>query len=203
MINLDIHSIYGSHFNIKYRNIPAVKCPFDYVILQMILNEVKPDLVIEIGTLYGGTALYIADILNTLQNGIVHTLDIEHRVIDSTVVNHERIRYFSSGGYATYDLSLTEGFEKILVIDDGSHNYEDVKASLEKFKNIVSVGSYFIVEDGAIIDTLGIRNTFNGGPIPAIEEFLKTNSDFIIDYRWTNFFGPTSTFNGIGYLKKI
>ena len=46
----------------------------------MIICEVKPDLVIEIGTNIGGGALYIADLLDSLGKGIVHTIDIVAQV---------------------------------------------------------------------------------------------------------------------------
>lgn len=59
----NIEKVYGNpisrtgHFGVKYRDINMVKCPFDYVLLQMVLSHVKPDLVIEIGTHEGGTNL--------------------------------------------------------------------------------------------------------------------------------------------------
>ena len=46
-IKFDVHSIYVGHHKVSYRGINAIKCPFDYVIYQMILFEVKPDLVID------------------------------------------------------------------------------------------------------------------------------------------------------------
>jgi cephalosporin hydroxylase len=44
------------------KELKLTRRPFDYVIYQMIINEVKPDLIIEIGSNIGG-ALYIADLL--------------------------------------------------------------------------------------------------------------------------------------------
>src|SRR3989338_1442430 len=75
-IYFDTNTVYGGHFKVTYRGIRAIRCPFDYVIYQMIIWEIKPDLIIEIGTSNGGGALYMADILDKIGNGIVHTINI-------------------------------------------------------------------------------------------------------------------------------
>jgi cephalosporin hydroxylase len=199
-VKFDVKSICDGHHNVSYRGVRYIRCPFDYIMYQMIINEIKPDLIIEVGTNAGGGALYMADIMNNVGHGEIHTIDIVNMVDNDLVKNHPRIKRFL-GGYQSYDLSQVNGFETVLVIDDGSHTYEDVIASLEKFKNIPSVNSYFIVEDG-IIDELGYPN-YNGGPLRAIDEFLQSNSDYIIDRRWCDFFGKNATFNVNGYLKKI
>jgi cephalosporin hydroxylase len=59
-----------------------------------------------------------------------------------------------------------------------------------------------IVEDG-IIGELGMKNEFHGGPLKAIDEFLRTNQDFEVDRHWCDFFGRNVTFNVNGYLKRV
>lgn len=197
---ISVQSIYEGHFKVEYRGISAVRCPFDYVLYQMIVSELRPDLVIEIGTHKGGGALYIADLMNLLGHGEVHTIDIspDH---DKIIEAHPRIKVFVDG-FENYDLHLAEQYQKVLVIDDASHAYEETLQSLNRFAPIVTPGSYFIVEDG-IIDELGMRKAYHGGPLKAIEEFLATNADFVVDHKWTDFFGRNATFNVDGYLKKL
>lgn len=199
-VSFNTKSICDGHHNVSYRGVKYIRCPFDYVIYQILINDIKPDLIIEVGTNAGGGALYMADIMDSIGYGEIHTIDIVDMVKSELVKNHPRIKRFL-GGYQSYDLNNCEGFNTIIVIDDGSHTYEDVKASLEKFKNTPSKNSYFIVEDG-IIDELGYPN-YNGGPLRAIEEFTNSNKDYIIDRKWCDFFGKNATFNVNGYLKKI
>lgn len=188
-----------------YKNIKTARCPFDYVMYQMIIFELQPDLIIEIGTSEGGSCIYYADLLDIIGKGKIHTIDITDNRVNpqDENANHVRVQFFTDG-YENYDLKNAEGYETILIIDDGSHTYEDVLASLKKFNSLVSVGSYFIVEDG-IIDHLGVEVSkwFNGGPNRAIKEFLINNDSFIIDRKWCDFFGKNATFNTNGYLKKI
>lgn len=198
-VNFNVKSVELGHHKILYKGIPTLKCPFDYVIYQMLFNEIKPDLIIEIGTNNGGSALYYADILDTIGKGIIHTIDIVD-IRHQEVKDHNRIKFYGNG-FQNYDLENTYDFETILIIDDGSHTYHDVKDCLQKFENIVSVNSYFIIEDG-ILDKLGWKERYNGGPNKAIKEFISSSKNYVIDRKWCDFFGTNATFNTNGYLKK-
>jgi len=202
-VNFNINTVVKGHHNYTYRGIKSIKCPFDYALYQMIIFDVKPDLIIEIGTNHGGSALYLSDMLDILGEGVIHTIDIMEYPLSDLVKNNKRIkRFVSPNGFKDYDISLAKDFNKVLIIDDGSHHYLDVKASLEKFKHLVSQKSYFIVEDG-ILDKLGMEKEYQGGPNKAILEFLNQNNDFKIDRNLCNFFGENATFNTFGYLKKV
>lgn len=208
MTKLDINRIQDGIGKMQYRGVNVLKFPFDYVLYQMIIFEVKPDLIIEIGTYGGGNALYMADLLDTFKiDGEVHTIDIHPQLTpdmscgSDLVVTHPRIKYFNAG-YQGYDLKNTEGKERILIIDDGSHKYEDVLNALRKFNHLIKKGSYFIVEDGNCYQLYPGSTEWNGGPMRAIDEFLKENNDFEIDRKWCDFYGEDSTFNTNGYLRR-
>lgn len=188
------------HYNIEYKGVKCLKCPFDYVIYQMIINEVNPDLIIEIGTNEGGSTLYLADLLELNGSGVIHSIDIKDECSDK-VKAHSRIKLFTDG-WENYDLIHTNNFKNVLVIEDSSHQYENTLGAMRKFNQIVSKNSYLIVEDG-IIDDLGRTKEFNGGPLRAINEFLLDDVNFSPEYKWINFFGENATFNPLGYLKKI
>lgn len=200
--NIKIKDIEKGHHEFTYRGIKSLKCPFDYATYQMIINEVKPDLIIEIGTHYGGNTLYMADLLDIIGNGIIHTIDIKDFKFNELLHNHPRIKRFYDG-YAGYDLSNAKGFEKILIIDDGSHEYKDVINAFNKFKDLVSVESYYIIEDGVLAELGHDNEKYDGGPLRAINEIIKTTSEYIIDEKWSNFFGKNATFNPNGFLKKV
>jgi cephalosporin hydroxylase len=199
--NFRLSDIDAGHHRVTYKNVPAKKCPFDYVLYQMLITEIKPDLIIEIGTNKGGSALYIADLLELNCHGEIHTIDLPENKEDIMLHSHPRIKIFKEG-FAGYNTSSLTPNKKVMIIDDGSHIYEDILATLEKFSPFVSPGSYFIVEDG-IITELGVENQYHGGPQKAIREFMVKNTNFEIDRKWCDFFGTNATFNVNGYLKKI
>jgi cephalosporin hydroxylase len=196
-----LEDIDSGHHKVTYKGVSTLKCPFDYVLYQMLINEIKPDLIIEIGTNKGGSALYLADLLELSGKGEVHTIDLPVNNENALLHSHSRIKIFKEG-FAGYNTSTLSGYPVILIIEDGSHQYTDVLAALNKFSTFVSKNSYFIVEDG-IITELGKEKEYNGGPQKAIAEFLKTNNNFITDRKWCDFFGSNATFNVNGYLKKI
>lgn len=200
-MKFDLKSIYNGHFNSTYKGIDCLKCPFDYLLYQMIIWEVKPDLIIEIGTRSGGSTLYLADLLEVMGNGLIHTIDVSSNNENKLLHNHSRITIFKEG-YENYDTQIIKSYSSILIIDDGSHMYQDTLNALHKFAPFVSLNSYFIVEDG-IITNLGLENRFKGGPTNAIKDFLKINKKFSIERKWCDFYGTNTTFNVNGYLKRI
>ncbi len=199
-VYFNVNTIEQGHHKLIYRGVPMIKCPFDYVLYQMLIWEIKPDLIIEIGTNRGGSAYYFADLLDTIGHGEIHTIDIQDIVYEQVKL-HTRIKFFKEG-FEKYDLKRAEGFKTILVIEDGSHTYEDVSDTLRLFQNLVTPDSYFIVEDG-ILDKLGWKRKYNGGPNRAIKEFIDKNDDYVIDRKWCDMFGINATFNTNGFLKKI
>lgn len=200
-VSFDSNSLYAGHQQVTYKGIKAIRCPFDYVMFQMIVSEVRPDLIIEIGTNHGGSALYLADLM--MVNGIdgeIHSIDINSNALEN-VKSNPRIKLFTTG-WEDYDLNLTKKFKTILVIEDAAHTYSCTIGAIKKFAPVVSVGSYLIVEDG-IVNELGKAKQFEGGPLKALREFLPAHQEFIVDRKWCDMFGRNATFNVNGYLKKI
>lgn len=196
-----LKDIDAGHHKVTYKGVPAIKCPFDYVLYQMLITELGPDLIIEIGTNKGGSALYLADLLELNGHGELHTIDLPTNKENELLRSHSRIKIFKEG-FTGYDTSQLSVFNKVMVIEDGSHMYEDVLATLEKFAPVVTPGSYLIVEDG-IVTELGLEKQYEGGPQKAIREFLAKNKNYSIDRKWCDLFGPNATFNVNGYLKKL
>lgn len=194
-------TIYYGHQNITYKGVKSIRCPFDYVIYQMIIHEVKPDLIIEIGTNNGGSAIYLSDLMDNFNiDGEIHSIDVNNGAYEN-VKSYDRIRLFVEG-WENYDLDLTKKFKRILVIEDAAHTYSCTIGAIEKFAPVVSTGSYLIVEDGIVSD-LGTSKDFDGGPLRALREFLPKHPEFVVDRKWCDMFGKNATFNVNGYLKKV
>ena len=207
MAQLELRKIHESLDKTTYRGVKMMKFPFDYLQYQMIINDVKPDLIIEIGTLMGGAALYYADLMDTIgiEGGEVHTIDVRpvrqnfgrsvvipsdssiHKVVDALkngddvipdmVLNHPRIKCFEDG-WENYDIGLCKGKERVLIFDDGSHHYEAVLGALNKLSSCVTKGSYYIVEDG------NVSMLFS--PQKVLDSFAGGPTKAIIEFLETN-----------------
>ena len=62
--------------NTFWLGVRTAKCPFDLWIYQEILWETRPDLIVECGTAWGGSALFLASVLDQLGFGAVVTIDV-------------------------------------------------------------------------------------------------------------------------------
>ena len=200
-VEISLQGINKGHHQVTYKGVKAIRCPFDYVIYQMLIGEVRPDLIIEIGSHEGGGAMYLSDLMKAYDiDGEIHTIDIYDGAKEN-VKPYANIRFFGNGA-ESYDLSLAKPFKKIMVIEDAAHTYECSKVAIDKFASLVSVGSYLVVEDG-IVNELGVDEKYGGGPLKAIREFLPLHPEFQVDRRWCDMFGKNATFNVNGYLKRI
>jgi len=191
----------GSH-NFTYRGVVCRKNPIDLALIQEIIHDIAPDIIIEIGTNYGGSALYYADLLNA--NGlksVVHSIDIQNFDVPQVVRMHPKIELFS-GGYQNYNTENLSIFKRKLIIDDGSHIFSDVYAALEKFYPLLHAGDYYIVEDGSL-NFYGWSRHYFGGPIKAVRKFLAEKNDMVLDTARLYKFGRNGSSNHLGYLQKV
>jgi cephalosporin hydroxylase len=179
-----------------------MKNPFDAWIYQEIIYEVKPDVIVEIGSAEGGSSLYFANLLDLLGKGQVVSIDIDRTNFN---VRHDRIIVItgdcSSQEVAAKVSGLCQG-KKTLVVHDGDHRKEAVLRDLGIYSKFVSVGSYLIVEDG-VADLFkpwdGVGQSYEG-PLKAVEEFLITNPEFVVDMERERYL---LTYNPRGFLKRV
>jgi cephalosporin hydroxylase len=181
-----------------WMGVPCQKCPLDLWIYQEILHEIRPDLVIETGTAAGGSALFMAHMMDLLGKGEIISIDINPAVRPV----HPRIRYvLGSSGDEALITSVIGGRpdEVRLVILDSDHSQSHVERELELLSSQVTVGSYLIVED-TNINGHPTYPDFGPGPFEAVEDFLDSTTDFVLDPAREKFL---MTFNPRGFLKRI
>lgn len=158
------------------------KCPLDLWIYQEIIFETKPDIIIETGTANGGSALFMAGVLDQIGNGKIITVDIEERM----KFQHPRIKFILGSSTNDKTVENIKSFilpsEKIMVILDSDHGKDHVLKEMEIYSKLVSNGMYLIVED-TNINGHPIQSDFGPGPMEALEDFLKLNNNFSIDRK--------------------
>jgi cephalosporin hydroxylase len=180
------------------------KNPLDAWIYQEILYMVRPDVVVEIGSQYGGSTKYFADLLDLLGSGMVISIDPHRGEYDLT---HKRVLPLTGKSSDRDILAQVEEYcigKKVFVIQDGDHSKAQVLEDLENYSPFVSVGSYFVVEDGIVDlfhseDGLGFREE-DPGPLAAIEEFLGCHPEFMVDMSRERYI---LTYNPKGFLKRV
>lgn len=186
-------------FNTYWAGVRTYKCPLDMWIYQEILWEKKPDIIIECGTKYGGSALYLAHICDVIGKGRIVSIDIED--ISGRPV-HNRIAY-TKGSSTDPDIvakvaSMIKRNESVMVILDSNHRRDHVFAELQNYAPLVTNGQYIIVED-TNINGHPARPSFGPGPMEAVLLYMKERNDFILDRAREKFM---LTYNPRGYWIK-
>lgn len=175
------------------------KCPLDLWMYQELLVRNRPDLVIETGTFMGGSALFIATIMDLIGHGRVISIDIEQR---SGLPRHPRISYWN--GSSVDPGIVTEAHKaaasgRTLVVLDSDHSADHVYQELMCYRDLVRVGDYLIVED-TDVNGHPVLPEFGPGPMEALERFLSDTDEFVSDSRCERFL---MTSNPKGYLKRV
>lgn len=182
-----------------YFGVKALKNPLDHWVYQELIYENQPDIIIEIGNANGGSTLSLAHFCDLLGRGKVIGLDISHQEIPDSVKNHCRITLIEGDACQCFTEveKLISSNDRVLIIEDSAHTYENTLNILRIYSKLLKAGDYFIVEDSICHHGLSVGPS--PGPYEAIEAFLKENGDFVIDRNRESFL---ITWNPKGYLRR-
>ena len=177
----------------------ALKNPLDAWVYQEILHETRPDVVVEIGTMFGGSTLYLAHLLDLMDHGRIISMDLSHAQVPDVVKRHPRITFVEGDAFANFAAveKIIGKEERVLVIEDSSHTCDNTLALLRLYSTLVKPGDYFIVEDS--ICHHGLDQGPKPGPWEALETFAAENPDFETDRTRERFL---LTWNPKGYLRR-
>jgi cephalosporin hydroxylase len=194
----DAHRRGGTWIATSWLGVAAWKCPLDLWVYQELIHEIRPDLIVETGTAFGGSALYLASICDLVGQGEVVTIDVSEF---PSRPRHGRITYLLGSSTAPAVVAqvaaMAEG-KRALVILDSDHRKEHVLEELKAYSPLVGRGSYIVVED-TNVNGHPILPDFGPGPMEAVSEFLRHNSEFEVDAAREKFF---MTFNPRGFLRR-
>jgi cephalosporin hydroxylase len=186
----------------SWMGVRIYKNPLDAWIYQEIIYETTPDVIVEIGSADGGSTLYLAHLLDLIGNGSVISIDISRHTFQ---VTHPRIVTITGDSSSSEVVERARALcrdRRVLVIHDGDHRVAQVLSDLRNYAPLVNVGSYVIVEDG-IVDLYRSEAMSWGdqdGPLPAVEQFLAENRDFVVDPSRERYI---LTYNPKGFLKRV
>jgi len=202
-----LESIQRGTMSYSYKGVPTYKNPFDLALYQLLLWEQKPRSLIEIGSKWGGSALWFADVLRSY--GIdyaIHSIDV--KPLDTPEI--PGVTFHQGDGRnlsATLSPSQMASLARpIMVIEDADHRPATTLAVLRFFDRWLRAGEYIVIEDGIVDDLFDddMLAGLEGGPRPAVADFLRERgTDYEIDTRLCDYFGANMTWNVNGYLRRV
>jgi cephalosporin hydroxylase len=189
----------GTWRDTHFLGVPLRKNPLDLWIYQELLHDIRPDLIVETGTLFGGSAYYLARTCDLLDHGRVVTIDVRER---PDRPEHPRITYLTGSSTAPEVVEqvtkLSRDADRVMVILDSDHRRDHVLGELRAYGPLVTAGSFLIVED-TNVNGHPVWRDFGPGPMEAVDAYLRETADFQIDRTKEKFL---FTANPRGYLRR-
>lgn len=185
---------------------PALQLPQDMFAMAEIIWKIKPEIIVELGSCWCGTTLFLTSVLNTCNpDGHVFGIDIYQpedlkRRIYNTCLNNSlhHCHLITSSSIDTNLINVIEnlslntlGKTRILVIMDSDHTESHLLKELDMWFPLVPPESYIVVCDTVIeklpeeqerIREWGPENN----PATALDKFMKLHGDFEIDTELQN-----------------
>jgi len=179
----------------SWLGIPIWQLPDDLMLLQRIVAGIRPALIVETGTKYGGSALFFASLLELLDlaDSRVITVDICETEEARTVLEQHRLaRYVQQrlvgssldpAVLASVAAAVAAARGPVLVFLDDWHDGDHVLAELQAFAPFVDVDGLLVVADTSFADLAGtpvapFRSLLHSNPRTAIATFLESAPEF-------------------------
>ena len=185
--------------NLSWFGYQVWKCPLDLWIYQELLVRHRPDVVVETGTFRGGSALFMAMILDHIGSGTILSIDIKDGAERPA---HPRITYITGSSVdpaIAANVNERVAGRRAMVILDSDHKADHVLAEIKAYASLVQIGDHLIVED-TNVNGHPADPEYGPGPMEAVERFLAGNDEFAIDPHCERFM---MTLNPRGYLRRI
>ena len=203
---------YSYHFTWLGR--PIIQFPQDIVMMQEIIWNTRPDMIIETGIAHGGSLIFYASMLELLGNGgKVLGVDIDIREHNRREIerhpmykNIQMIEGSSTDKEVVDQVSAAAQGKRVLLSLDSLHTHDHVLKELMLYSPLVSRGSYIVVFDTIIEDfpdgSFPDRPWKKGdNPMTAVKKFLELTDRFVVDTEITSKLLISSAVNG--YLRCV
>lgn len=173
---------------------------------QEILTRLRPALIVEFGTRFGGSALYFSVIGRAINPDLkVLSVDVSHAEVDPAVLQEPSIRLVTS---SSADAGIADIIREmrsthpgnVFFILDSDHSKSHVLAELSLLRGVVITGDYVVVEDGNINGN-PVLPGWGEGPTEALDAYFEMYpDDYTLDVEREKKFG--FTFAPSGFLIK-
>ncbi len=190
--------------DVRFLGVVTNKSVSDMWNYQEVLAELKPVLIVEFGTRFGGSALFFSVIGRAINPKLtVLSVDVSHAEVAQRVLNEPSIRLetTSSTDRRVADLILDMRHcspGKVFFILDSDHTKSHVLAELELLRSVCEQGDYLVVEDSNI-NGHPVLPGWGEGPMEALNAYFEMYpNDYTVDTKREEKFG--FTFAPSGFL---
>ncbi len=171
---------------------PIIQLPEDLLVIQEIIYELKPDVIVETGVAHGGSLVFYASLCEMLGKGHVVGVDIEIRPHNRAAIEaHEMFGRITliEGSSTDPDIvrqvaATIEPGQVVVVLLDSNHTKAHVRSELDCYAPFVSTGSYIVATDGVmeLVHDVprGSSTWVDDNPKQAALEFVGSHPEFTL-----------------------
>jgi cephalosporin hydroxylase len=172
---------------------PVIQLPDDLMRLQEAVYAVRPDVIIETGVAHGGSLVFNASLCRMLGSGRVLGVDIAIRPHNRQAIEQHALSPYITlidgdsidpHTLARVKAELRAG-DRVMVLLDSDHRRAHVRAELEAYGELVSVGSYIVAADGFMRELAWSRHGraewSADNPHAALQDFLSEHPEFRLE----------------------
>jgi cephalosporin hydroxylase len=166
--------------------VKTLKSPSDMWNYQEIIFSIKPSLVVEFGTRYGGSALFFAGVMRQIGKRFkVLSVDIDGETVSQQVRRDPDIELLvmSSADAKVADRIAQMRREypgPVFAILDSDHSKDHVLAEMKALRPVLVSGDYMIVEDSNV-NGHPVNPSHGPGPFEAVDKYFKLYPE---DYKY-------------------
>lgn len=197
-------------YNFSWMGRPIIQLPPDIIMLQELIWEVKPDLIIETGIAHGGSLVFSASMLALLdladaisEGATINPSKSQRKVIgiDIDIRAHNRAAIEAHAMSSRIEMiegssisenvvatvkNIAKNYTRIMIFLDSNHTHEHVLAELNAYAHLTSIGSYCVVFDTALEDAPPEMSKdrpwgYGNNPKTAVLEYLASHPEFAVD----------------------
>jgi cephalosporin hydroxylase len=175
----------GTWVRTYWRGVVCHKSPADQWNYQEILHELKPALILELGTRFGGSALFFSDVMRTVHRAgtpyRILTVDIFRSDIDKQVFVEPHVEVLTAPSASARMANRVRELRQQLpgpmfVIHDADHGMDNVTLELQMVAPLLQKGDYVIVEDTNLDGhEHAVAPGWGPSPYDAIVQFMAMN----------------------------
>lgn len=198
-----------------WKDIHIQKSAMEMVLYPMLLHELQPKTIIEIGAFNGGSAVWLADNLDMFGiEGSIYSMDIDLSFLDEKAKNDRRINFLSGDSNQIDTVFTSEMLSKLphpwLVIEDAHVNLIGVVKHFHD--NGLKKGDYLIVEDTNLFCWEYWNEQFNADDNGDFKEnkganfkefIIQHKDEYLVDTYYQDLFGYNGSKNWNSILKRV
>lgn len=199
----------------SWKGVLLNKGVIEIALYPMLLHELQPKTVIEIGALNGGSATWLADNLTLLDiQSQVYSVDIDLSLLDEKAKTHPGVTFIQGDCNHMETIFSPEMLSKLphpwLIVEDAHAN---VLAVVDYFhRHGLQAGDYIIVEDTSVLlwetwtDWWDDQDEVETGKqkMSLLRTWLQDHEDeYVVDTHYQDMFGYNGSKNWNSILKRV